>query len=270
MHKIDAPGATETNTFTEGDPNVPTAPTTVGAKWLNAVQGELVALVEGLGGTLNDQNHGQIWPLLSTALGMLLSKAGGTLTGFLTLHANPTNALHAAPKQYVDSAVAGVDLSGKVSKTGDTMSGALAMGSNKVTGLANGTASGDAVNKGQMDTADALKANLANPTFTGTPAAPTAAATTNTTQIATTAHVKLAVPVAIADIGVDAVGSRTLLRRATGSTDPGQTRPGSDLVYSTVSGEDFGTGSPSGTWKAMGPTRATNVQTQTTSWLRIA
>lgn len=34
-----------------------------------------------------------------------------------------------------------------------------------------------------------LKANLASPTFTGTPAAPTAAAATNTTQIATTAHV---------------------------------------------------------------------------------
>ena len=37
--------------------------------------------------------------------------------------------------------------------------------------------------------ADALKANIASPTFTGIPAAPTAAADTNTTQIATTAHV---------------------------------------------------------------------------------
>jgi len=42
------------------------------------------------------------------------------------------------------------------------------------------------------DTADInatvdLKANLASPTFTGVPAAPTAAAGTNTTQIATTA-----------------------------------------------------------------------------------
>ena len=35
--------------------------------------------------------------------------------------------------------------------TGGTMSGAIAMGSTKVTGLANGTASGDAVNKGQVD-----------------------------------------------------------------------------------------------------------------------
>jgi hypothetical protein len=55
----------------------------------------------------------------------------------LTLMANPTAALHAAPKQYVDT-----------------------------------------------------KAPLASPTFTGVPAAPTAAAATNTTQLATTAFVK--------------------------------------------------------------------------------
>jgi hypothetical protein len=39
------------------------------------------------------------------------------------------------------------------------------------------------------DTQDALKANIASPTFTGTPAAPTASADTNSTQIATTAYV---------------------------------------------------------------------------------
>ncbi len=38
-------------------------------------------------------------------------------------------------------------------------------------------------------TADASKANLASPTFTGTPAAPTASVSTNTTQVATTAFV---------------------------------------------------------------------------------
>lgn len=43
--------------------------------------------------------------------------------------------------------------------------------------------------KGALD----LKANLASPTFTGTPKAPTAAKTTNTTQIATTAFVKTVV-----------------------------------------------------------------------------
>jgi hypothetical protein len=70
--------------------------------------------------------------------------------------------------------------------TGGTMSGAIAMGNNKVTGLADGTATGDAVNKGQLD----LKSNINSPTFTGTPAAPTAAVATDTTQIATTEFVK--------------------------------------------------------------------------------
>ena len=43
------------------------------------------------------------------------------------------------------------------------MSGAIAMGSSKITGLADGAASGDAVNKGQLD----LKLNLAGGTMTG-------------------------------------------------------------------------------------------------------
>jgi len=41
-----------------------------------------------------------------------------------------------------------------------------------------------------QQTALDLKANLASPTFTGVPAAPTAAASTNTTQVATTAFVR--------------------------------------------------------------------------------
>jgi len=41
-----------------------------------------------------------------------------------------------------------------------------------------------------VTTADALKANIASPTFTGTPSAPTATSGTNTTQIATTEFVQ--------------------------------------------------------------------------------
>jgi hypothetical protein len=44
-----------------------------------------------------------------------------------------------------------------------------------------------------VNTALALKANMASPSFTGTPLAPTAAAGTNTTQIATTEYVTTAV-----------------------------------------------------------------------------
>ena len=41
-----------------------------------------------------------------------------------------------------------------------------------------------------IETAVATKANINSPTFTGTPAAPTAAASVDTTQVATTAFVK--------------------------------------------------------------------------------
>lgn len=47
---------------------------------------------------------------VTVALGYTpVNKAGDTLTGFLTLHADPTNALHAVTKQYVDNVAAGLD-----------------------------------------------------------------------------------------------------------------------------------------------------------------
>jgi hypothetical protein len=46
--------------------------------------------------------------------------AGDTMTGFLTLHSNPTSDLHATTKQYVD-----IRDSARVLKAGDTMSGTL-------------------------------------------------------------------------------------------------------------------------------------------------
>lgn len=46
-----------------------------------------------------------------------------------------------------------LDISGKLDKSGGTMSGGLNLGGNKITNLASGTNSGDAVNKGQMDAA---------------------------------------------------------------------------------------------------------------------
>jgi phage-related tail fiber protein len=62
---------------------------------------------------------------------------------------------------------------------------------------------------------DTSRAPLASPTFTGTPAAPTAAVDTNTTQVATTAFVLAqAAAVAPADLGVAAVGTSTRYARA--------------------------------------------------------
>jgi hypothetical protein len=43
------------------------------------------------------------------------------------------------------------NVNNRVAKSGDTMTGALAMSNNKITGLGNGTNTADAVNKGQLD-----------------------------------------------------------------------------------------------------------------------
>lgn len=43
-----------------------------------------------------------------------LTLTGGTLTGFLTLHAVPTNALHAATKSYVDNLITGISWKNEV------------------------------------------------------------------------------------------------------------------------------------------------------------
>jgi microcystin-dependent protein len=51
-----------------------------------------------------------------------VAKAGGTMTGFLTLHADPSSSMHAATKQYVDSVLAPTNY---VLKSGDTMTGDL-------------------------------------------------------------------------------------------------------------------------------------------------
>ena len=58
--------------------------------------------------------------------------------------------------------------------------------------------------KSAVNEALALKANLVSPTLTGTPKAPTAAAGTNTTQIATTGFVKTAVDAAVSSMLGDA------------------------------------------------------------------
>ena len=103
-------------------------------------------------------------------------------TAVLTDLGSPSNATDAATKGYVDTEITNLiggapgaldtlnelaaalnddasfnstittSIATKLPLAGGTMSGAIAMGSNKITGLTNGSASGDAVNKGQLDT----------------------------------------------------------------------------------------------------------------------
>ena len=138
-----------------------------------------------------------------------VAKAGDTMTGHLTLNADPTSLLHAAPKQYVDSTVAthadnaalhittaqntfldaltvtstevnalqGIDsnvqdqIDTKVSKAGDTMTGALILSADPTVNL-------EAATKQYVDSQDAYKVNKAGDTMTGAlvlPGDPTAA-----------------------------------------------------------------------------------------------
>lgn len=95
-----------------------------------------------------------------------------------------------------------------VKNAADDVSGLIPEGSNTSDGTPNmdGTASRGTSNRwaraDHVHPKDTSKANLASPTFTGTPKAPTATAGTNTTQIATTAFVTQAIAAAKAGASV--------------------------------------------------------------------
>lgn len=54
------------------------------------------------------ENNTDLAMILSVVEGLpsALPSTGGSMTGYLTLHADPTFGLHAATKQYVDNTVA--------------------------------------------------------------------------------------------------------------------------------------------------------------------
>ena len=81
----------------------------------------------------------------------VLPKAGGTLTGALTLAADPASSLQAATKQYVDT---------RVSRAGDTLTGALVLAADPTTTL-------QAATKGYVDTQVAGALPKAGGTLTG-------------------------------------------------------------------------------------------------------
>lgn len=100
-----------------------------------------------------------------TLTGYLL-KSGGTMTGAIAMGANKITGLAAGTAASNDAARMADITSAAIVTTitaylsanylalvGGTMTGAIAMGTSKITGLGTGTASTDAVNKAQMDTA---------------------------------------------------------------------------------------------------------------------
>jgi hypothetical protein len=92
------------------------------------------------------------------------------MTGFLTLHADPSSAMHAATKQYVDTKASGSHNHAGVYLpiAGGTMTGSIAMGGFHITGLpATPVAADQAVSKGHADAIAATRVAKAGDTMTG-------------------------------------------------------------------------------------------------------
>lgn len=141
---------------------------------------------------------------VDTADALKLNLSGGTMSGDIAMGTNkvtglgtPTNTADAATKGYVDTAVANLidsapgaldtlnelaaalgddanfsttvtnALATKLALAGGTMTGAIAMGTNKITGLGDPTSNQDAATKTYVDTADATKLALAGGTMSG-------------------------------------------------------------------------------------------------------
>lgn len=105
----------------------------VGQLWFNLTGSEMYVCTDAINNTwrhLVSETYADTKYLSTTSAGGTYLKLDGSnspMTGLLTLSGNPTANLHAATKQYVDTAISGVtgSLGNYVAKTGDTMTGAL-------------------------------------------------------------------------------------------------------------------------------------------------
>lgn len=119
-------------------------------------------------------------------------------SGMLTVYDDPIDAMGISTKNYTDNNIAQAEqrqdtnLRSNVTAINNTL-GTLTTEINRVNNYAFN-------NVTQINADLTLKAAIASPTFTGVPAAPTAATGANTTQLATTAFVQTTVSAAVATI----------------------------------------------------------------------
>ena len=96
-----------------------------------------------------------------------------------------------------------------------------------------------------ISSAVSSKADTASPTFTGTPAAPTATAGSNTTQIATTAYVRTEITTATGALGTMSTQNASAVA-ITGGTIAGTTVNGNTVGTNSVGARTVSTGNPTG------------------------
>ena len=153
-----------TGTYTPGDYFAVSATGTVDSSWTSKINGApssagagqfLIYNANGKFDLVGDTSS-------SSAISGKLDKAGGTMTGFITLHADPTSALHAVTKQYTDT---------KLPLAGGTLTGALTLAADPTSSLHAATKQyADAINtsiRADFATADAGKLSLSGGTMTG-------------------------------------------------------------------------------------------------------
>jgi len=206
-----------------------------------------------------------------------LNLTGGTLSGAVEMSTNkitglgtPTATTDAATKGYVDQEVTAViaaapgaldtlnelaaainddanfsttitnSIATKLPKAGGTMTGAIAMSTNLITGLGTPVSSTDATTKAYVDTADALKLPLAGGTLTGTLAMSTSKITglgtpTAGTDASTKAYVDSGDALKVTKAGDTMSGVLAMgANKITGVSDPTAAQDASTKNYTDV------------------------------------
>ena len=104
--------AAETTAATDATAKANAAQTAAGTEADTKVSNAIAALTKSSVGLANVDNTSDankpVSTATQTALDLKLALDGGTMTGAITLHADPSSALHATTKQYVDNTASGI------------------------------------------------------------------------------------------------------------------------------------------------------------------